>query len=255
MNTTELLKGKLALITGCSGGIGRVSALALANHGCSIAVHYNASKAKADDIVAQLKKLPGVNATAFQADLSEYDNVRKLYADVAAQMGQVDILFNNSGVTNTVIGPQGNIQDISVEEFEGTWRTNTGSSYLLTQLCLPYMLDQKWGRIIFCSSVAAGTGGIIGPHYASSKSAMHGLMHWISMRHAKDGVTCNAVAPALIKDTTMMANVPDELVQRIPVGRFGLPEDIASVVEMLVLNSYMTNKIIVADGGWTAGAF
>ncbi|KJA17333.1 hypothetical protein HYPSUDRAFT_170644 [Hypholoma sublateritium FD-334 SS-4] len=254
MNKTESLKGKLALITGCSGGIGRVSALALANHGCSIAVHYNASKGKASDIVTQLK-ISGVNAVAFQADLSQYNNVRKLYADVVAQMGPVDILFNNSGVTNTVIGPQGNIQDLSIDEFESTWRTNTGSSYLLTQLCIPHMLEQKWGRVIFCSSVAAGTGGIIGPHYASSKSAMHGLMHWISMRYAKDGVTCNAIAPALIKETTMMANVPDELVQRIPVGRFGLPEDIASVVEMLVLNSYMTNKIIVADGGWTAGAF
>ena len=108
-----------------------MSALALANHDCSIAVHYNTSKDKADDIVHQLKQL-GVNAVAFQADLSEYENVRKLYADVVAQMGLVDVLFNNSGVTNTVIGPQGNIQDISIDEFEKTWRTNTGSSYLVS---------------------------------------------------------------------------------------------------------------------------
>lgn len=98
-------------------------------------MHYNASKCKADDVVKQLK-LSGVNAVVFQADLSKYDNVRKLYTDVVAQMGPVDILFNNSGVTNTVIGPQGNIQDISIDEFESTWRTNTGSSYLVSGLHL-----------------------------------------------------------------------------------------------------------------------
>lgn len=113
------------------GGIGRATAFALANHGCSIAVHYHSAKAKADEIVAELKKIQSVNAVAFQADLSDYDNARKLHTNVVAQMGDVDILFNNSGVTNTVIGPHGNIQDISVEEFESTWKTNTGSSYLV----------------------------------------------------------------------------------------------------------------------------
>ncbi|KAF8966072.1 NAD-binding protein [Flammula alnicola] len=228
---TEPLRGKLALITGCSGGIGHATALALARGGCSIAVHYNASKSKADEIVSELTQLPGIKAAAFQADLSAYDNVRNLHAAVVAEMGHPDVLFNNSGVTNTVIGPQGNIQDISVEEFESTWRVNAGSSYLLTQLCLPHMLENKYGRIVFCSSVAAGTGGVIGPHYASSKSALHGLLHWISMRHAKDGVA------------------------KIPIGRFGLPQEIAPIVEMLVTNAYMTNKIIVADGGWTPSAF
>ncbi|KAF9483667.1 NAD-binding protein [Pholiota conissans] len=249
------LKGKLALITGCSGGIGKATALALAKRGCSIAVHYNSSKEKAEEVVSELIALPEVKAVAFQADLSEYEGVHKLHAAVIAEMGHPDILFNNSGVTNKVIGPQGDIQDISAEMFERTWRTNTGTAFLLTQKCLPYMLQQKYGRIIFCSSVAAGTGGVIGPHYASSKSAMHGLVHWIASRHAKDGVTCNAVAPALIIDTTMMSNPSDQLKEKIPVGRFGLPVEIATIVEMLVTNAYMTNKIIVADGGWTPSAF
>ncbi|TFK66067.1 NAD-binding protein [Pluteus cervinus] len=249
------LKGKLALITGASGGIGSATALILARRGCHIAVHYHSGKEKADQLVQELKSLGDVQAAAFRADLSNYDDVRKLHADVVDVLGHPDILYNNAGALGKTIGPKGDIQDIDVEMFENTWRLNTGSSFLLTQLCVPHMLSQKYGRIIFCSSVAAGTGGVIGPHYASSKSAMHGMVHWIANRYAQDGITCNAVAPALIAETNMLANPSDELRKRIPVGRFGLPDEIASVVELLVCNAYMTNKIIVADGGWTSTGF
>ncbi|KAF9445194.1 NAD(P)-binding protein [Macrolepiota fuliginosa MF-IS2] len=252
---TGSLKGKLALVTGCTGGIGHATALALARRGCSIAVHYNTAEEKARQLLLELKQFPDVAAAAFQADLSGYDGVRKLHAEVVKTMGNPDILFNNAGALNGVIGPNGNIQDISVEAFEATWRTNTGTAFLLTQLCLPSMEEKKWGRIVFNSSVAAGIGGVIGPHYASSKSAMHGLLHWIANRYAREGITCNAVAPALITETTMMASATDQLRKGIPVGRFGYPQEIASVVEMLVTNSYMTNKIVVADGGMTASAF
>lgn len=105
--------------------------MAFAKRGCSVAVHYNSSKAKADTVVSDLRTL-GVNATAFQADLSEYDNVRKLHADVVQQMGHPDILFNNSGITNSVIGAQGDIESVSIEEYENTWRVNAGSSYLVS---------------------------------------------------------------------------------------------------------------------------
>lgn len=187
------------------GGIGKASALELAKLGCSIAVHYNSAQATADALVTELTSL-GVKAAAFQADLSTYDGAHKLHADVVSKLGNPDILFNNSGITGPRTGPSGNIQDVSPEQFEHTWRTNIGTSFLvslsfvkcmpldersalsrsqLTQLCLPHMEAQKYGRIIFCSryvdrqclkckfpdvtlSVAAGTGGVIGPHYASS---------------------------------------------------------------------------------------
>ncbi|EKM76264.1 hypothetical protein AGABI1DRAFT_131361 [Agaricus bisporus var. burnettii JB137-S8] len=248
------IKGKLALITGCTGGIGYATALSLAGRGCHIAVHFHQAVQKAEELVLNLEKL-GVKAVAFRADLSNYDNVRQLHTDVVNTLGNPDILFNNSGILNGALGPNGNIQDVSVEKFEETWRTNTGTAYLLTQLCLPNMENKKWGRIVFNSSVAAGTGGVVGPHYASSKSAMHGLLHWIANRYAKDGITCNAVAPALIIETGMMSNPSEELRKRIPIGRFGRPQEVASIVELLVTNAYMTNKIIVADGGWTPSAF
>ncbi|KAJ3733229.1 NAD-binding protein [Lentinula guzmanii] len=252
------LKGRIALITGCSGGIGAATALALVRQGCSIAIHYNSAKEKAQALVQTLQAaFPGVIAIIFQADLSDYENVRRLHSQVVDQMGHPDILFNNAGGTLKTIGRMGNIQDMSIEDFENTWRLNTGSSYLLTQLCIPHMVEQQYGRIVFNSRqyTIQGTGGVIGPHYASSKSALHGLLHWIASRHAKDGITCNAVAPALIVETTMMSNPTDEMRNMIPVGRLGVPNEIASIVELLVTNAYMTNKIIVADGGWTPSAF
>lgn len=91
-----------------------------------------------------------------------------------------------------------------METFESTWRINAGSPILLAQLCLPHMEKQGWGRIIFNSSVAALSGGVVGPHYASSKSALHGFVHWLGANVAKKGITVNAIAPALIEDTTML---------------------------------------------------
>ncbi|KAJ7119575.1 NAD-binding protein [Mycena epipterygia] len=252
---SESLQGKLALITGCSGGIGQATARALALRGCSIAIHYNYARALADGLVAELTKLPGVRAHAFQANLADYDAVRALHAAVVDTLGHPDILFNNAGTTGTVVGKRGDIENVTLEDFEQTWKVNTGSSFLLTQLCVPHMVAQKYGRVVFCSSVAAGIGGVIGPHYASSKSALHGLVHWLAVRYAKEGITCNAVAPALIEDTTMMANPSDEIKSMIPIGRLGKPHEVASVVEVLVTNPYLTNKILVVDGGMTPSAF
>ncbi|CCM00140.1 uncharacterized protein FIBRA_02167 [Fibroporia radiculosa] len=271
------LKGRLILITGGTGGIGQATAKAFAHVGCSIAIHYNAasSKAKAETLMGQLQTLapPGVTPrfASFQADLSSYDEARRLHADVVQTLGNPDILYSNHGVAGPVIGPEGNIKDIPIDVFEETWRTNTGTSYLLAQLCVPYMESQRWGRIIFASSVAAGNGGVIGPHYASSKSALHGLVHWLSLRYAKDGITTNAIAPALIEgrrhppepdipltasaDTNMMANPAPSAKSKIPVGRLGKPSEMADIVLLLASNGYMTNKVIVADGGWTVGGF
>jgi len=246
------LAGRLALITGASGGIGKATSLALASKGCAIAVHFNSRAAEADALVAQLKAEYGVKAIAFQADLSSFEAARQLHKAVTSQFGDPDILFNNAGVTIKVIGRAGGLDEIDAELFEKTWRINCATAFELTRLCIPYMEHQKWGRVVFCSSVAALTGGVVGPHYASSKSALHGFMHWLSQRYSSCGITSNAVAPALITETAMLPGNPEELRQMIPVKRLGLPKEVASVVEMLVLNGYMTNKVIPIDGGMLA---
>ena len=117
-------------------------------------------------------------------------------------MGHPTILFNNAGLTAGKSGVK-SLDEISIEDFEFTWRANCGSAYLLTQLCLPNMVKQGFGRVIFCSSVAGFNGGVVGPHYASSKSATHGLVHWLATNYAKTGVTVNGVAPALIEDVSL----------------------------------------------------
>jgi 3-oxoacyl-[acyl-carrier protein] reductase len=154
----------LALVTGATGGIGKATCLALAKLGCSIAVHYNTATSTASELVESIKSL-GVRAASFQADLSSYEATRSLHAAVINELGHPTILFNNAGLT---LGKSGvkDIGEVSVEEFEATWRANCGSAYLLTQLCVPHMVERGFGRVIFCSSVAGFTGGVVGPHYA-----------------------------------------------------------------------------------------
>lgn len=252
------LTGKLALITGCTGGIGQASAKHLVKLGCSIAVHHSsaASASKASILISELNQInPEIRAIAFQADLSTYEAAETLVKEVVEKMGNPDILFANHGAKGKVIGPGGDVNDIDVQMFEDIWRLHAGVSFRLSQLCIPHMEAQKWGRVIFTSSVAAGTGGVIGPHYASSKAALHGLVHWLSQRYSKDGITTNAIAPALIEDTAMIPKGTDELRARIPIGRLGKPDEIASIVALLATNAYMNNKVITADGGWTVGGF
>ena len=157
------LQGHLALVTGATGGIGFATCHALASLGYSIAVHYHSAESTARSVVAELRA-KGVNALAFQADLRDYDDVRHLHEQVSGSMRAPSILFNNAGLLMN----QGvkDISEVSIEMFEGTWRANCGSAFLLTQLCLPEMEKQGWGRVIFCSSVAGFTGGVVGPHYA-----------------------------------------------------------------------------------------
>ncbi|KAM3075274.1 hypothetical protein ACMFMG_007283 [Clarireedia jacksonii] len=239
--------GHLALITGATGGIGQATALALANLGCSIAVHYNSASSTATDLVKKLQE-KGVKAESFQADLTNYDSVRTLHKHVTTLMGHPTILFNNAGL---ISGPNRatDISEIDIADFETTWKANCGSAFLLTQLCMPAMVEKRWGRVIFGSSVAGFTGGVIGPHYASSKSALHGLVHWLASAYAERGITVNGVAPALIAETKMLPGSNEELAKKIPIGRLGTPDEIAATVEWMVKTGYVTNKVVGVDGG------
>ena len=180
---------------------------------------------------------------AFQADLSSYEGARKLHVDVVAAMGNPSVLFSNAGLT---LGKSRvkSIQDISVEDFERAWCANCGTAYLLTQLCMPFTEEKGFGRVIFCSSAAGFIGGVVGPHYASSKSAMHGLIHWLAGNGAKKGITVNGVALALIEDTKMLpggqGEGADGLRARIPVGRLGRPEEVAETVCWMVKTDYVS---------------
>lgn len=195
----------LALITGATGGIGQATALAFAREGYNLALHYNTASSKVDSLVSSVRVAAStsIRIETFQADLSDYTAVRDLHNAVVTTLGPPTILFLNAGTTANLSGVK-DLSSVSIDAFETTWRINTASPFLLTQLCLPAMQEAGHGRIVFNSSVAGLTGGVVGPHYASSKAAVHGLVHWLAGNVAGKGVTVNAVAPALIQETGML---------------------------------------------------
>jgi 3-oxoacyl-[acyl-carrier protein] reductase len=247
------IRGKLALITGASGGIGKATARLFAARGVHLALHYFTEHDVANALVEELRVF-GVRVVAFSADFTDFDAVRAMHKRIVDELGHPDILYSNAAMAGTMLGITGRIQDASLDEFERCWRVNAGSAFLLTQLCVPHMEEQGYGRIVFCSSIATATGGVLGPHYSSSKAAIHGIMHWIARQYSKKGIMCNAVAPALIANTVMFSEPTVAHRDLVPVGRFGQPEEVAQVVELLVTNSYMTDKIVACDGGMLPSA-
>jgi 3-oxoacyl-[acyl-carrier protein] reductase len=240
---TMSLSGRRALVTGASRGIGRDVARALARAGADVAINY---RARAQDAAALKDELvaAGRRATIVQADVSRPGDVDRMIADVRAGLGPIDILVNNAGAAAPLP-----IDRVTERDWDAAIDTNLKSAFLVTQAVLPGMRAQRWGRLIFLSSVAAQVGGVVGPHYAASKAGLHGLMHYYAAHLAKEGITSNAVAPALI-ETEMVTSNPNARKDIIPVGRFGRPDEVASVVLMLVENAYITGQVVSVNGGW-----
>jgi 3-oxoacyl-[acyl-carrier protein] reductase len=239
----QLLTGKTALITGGSRGIGRAASFSLAAAGCNVAISYFQSEREAVSIVREIEST-GCRAHAVRADVSLPDEVENMVAQVQQNLGPIDILVNNAG-----INPSRPFLELDLSDWRRTIDTNLTSAFLASQAVLPSMRQRKWGRLIFLSSVAAQTGGVIGPHYAASKAGMLGLMHSYANLLAKEGVTSNAIAPALI-ETEMIRNNPAVKPDLLPVGRFGHVDEVADIITLLATNGYITGQTINANGGW-----
>jgi 3-oxoacyl-[acyl-carrier protein] reductase len=237
------LTGKVALVTGASLGIGRAIAEALAKVGVDVAANYLQHQAEAEEVCVSIRRL-GRRALAVQADVSKAADVSRLVKTVEDGLGPIEILVNNSGITR--IQP---LADIQEKDWDELITVNLKSAFLVTQQVAPGMRARHWGRIIFISSVAAHTGGVVGPHYAASKAGMLGLTHSYATLLVREGITVNAIAPALIY-TQMVASNPRARPDIIPVGRFGQVEEVADVAVMLAGNGYMTGQTINVDGGW-----
>jgi 3-oxoacyl-[acyl-carrier protein] reductase len=239
----ETLKGRLALVTGGSRGIGAACALALAGAGADVTVNFKTRAEDAEKVCSAIQKL-GRRALAIQADVSQSDQVRKMIGQIEAELGAVNILVNNAAMARQL-----KVEDITEADWDEHLTVNLKSAFLVTQAVLPQMRAQRWGRIINISSVAAQTGGLVGPHYAASKAGMLGLTHSYAALLAKEGITANTVCPALV-DTEMMRANPRATASVIPIGRFGTVEEVASVVLMLAENGYMTGQSVNPNGGW-----
>lgn len=239
----ENLEGRIALVTGASRGIGRAIALALAGAGADIAVNFVSRPKEAAKVESQIAGL-GRKCLTIRADVSRAQEVMRLVSKIESRLGPVDILVNNAGISR----PQP-IEEITEQDWDDVIGVNLKSCFLVTQAIVPGMRARKWGRIINVSSVAAQVGGMIGPHYAASKAGMHGLTRFYASRLAKEGITVNSIAPALVK-SDMLAQVPNVTPERIPVGRFGEPEEVAEAAVMLARNGYITGQTINVNGGW-----
>jgi 3-oxoacyl-[acyl-carrier protein] reductase len=237
------LTGRVALVTGASGGIGSAVALRLAGAGAAVAVGYGHHGDAADRLVEAITARGG-RAAAVGADLRRPDAPGRLADTVAEQLGPVDILVANAGVGRLLA-----LDDIDLETWEEHQAVNLRAPFLLAQRVVPGMKARQWGRIVFISSVAAFTGGIVGPHYASSKAGLLGLTHSLAGALAAHGVTVNAVAPGLVEETGMLPGSPDELKASVPVGRLGRPDEVADLVLAVVTNAYLTNQTISLNGG------
>jgi 3-oxoacyl-[acyl-carrier protein] reductase len=216
---------KVALVTGGSRGIGKATALALARAGARVAVNYKTRAADAEAVCAEINRQGG-HAVAVQADVSITTQVAEMVRQVESQLGRIAILVNNAGISR--LQP---FDAITEQDWDEVLTANLKSVFLVSQAVLPGMRAARWGRIINLSSVAAQTGGVIGPHYAASKAGIHGLTHSYAALLAKEGITVNAIAPALI-ETDMMRDNPRARPDLIPVGRFGTVDEVADVVVM-----------------------
>ncbi|KAI0541330.1 3-oxoacyl-reductase [Xylaria digitata] len=249
------ISGRLALITGASGGIGAAVARSLWAEGSSLALTGFSKFQAVEDLVQELlsKRVhENQKVTAYQLDTGDAAALKKLFQDIKKDHGQdgPDILVSNAGYGKRFPG----ILDVSIEEFDYTMNINLRASFILTKLAIPHMEARGWGRIIYVSSIAAIGGGINACHYAASKAGLSGMMKNLAARHAKSGITVNDVAPAMIGDTGMIPDAKHVAgtagdVSNIPVGRLGTPEECAGVVKMLCSTGYLTGQSILLSGG------
>ena len=237
------LNNRVALVTGGSRGIGAAVAVALATAGAHVTVNYREQVDAANAVCSEITRT-GRKALPVQADVSVSADVRRMVAEIEAHLGGIDILVNNAAIAH----PR-KLEEITETEWDEVLTVNLKSVFLVTQGVIGGMRQRKWGRIINLSSVAAQTGGAVGAHYAASKAGIVGLTHSCASAFMREGITVNAIAPALI-ETDMVTSNPNASPALIPMGHFGSVDDVASVAVMLAMNDYMTGQTISVNGGW-----
>lgn len=240
------LNGKTALVTGASRGIGRAIALRLAEDGANVAVIYEGSADKAEAVVNEITAL-GVNAKAYRCNVADSAAVNETVKAVTNDLGKIDILVNNAGITR-----DGLMLRMKDEDFDAVLDTNLKGAFNMIRACYSGFIRKKSGRIINISSVSGIMGNAGQANYSASKAGVIGLTKSVARELASRGITCNAVAPGFIQ-TDMTENLGDNnpLLNSIPLGRMGKPEDIAAAVAFLASDSaaYITGEVLKVDGG------
>ena len=242
------LSGKVAFVTGASRGIGRAIALRLAKDGAKVALNFSSNIAKAEEVKATIESSDGV-AMLVQGDVSSLAIVTELIKKVVDEWGRLDILINNAGITRDNL-----LLKMSEDDFDKVIATNLKGVFNCTKAVTKLMMKQRGGRIVNMSSVVGLKGNISQTNYAAAKAGIIGFTKSAARELASRGVTVNAVAPGFI-NTDMTAalseKVKEVMMQEIPAGRMGTPEDVANAVAFLVSDeaAYITGQVLSVDGG------
>lgn len=223
-------KGKNALVTGGGRGIGRAIAMELGALGANVAINYASSESEARETADEIEKL-GVKALAIKADVSNSEDVKKMFETIASNLGSIDILVNNAGITR-----DGLLIRMSDEDFDRVIAINLKGSFNCIKYASKYMIKQRYGKIVNIASIAGICGNAGQCNYAASKSGVIGLTKSAAKELAGRHITVNAIAPGIIT-TSMTDVVPDkiknEYMDNIPLKRFGKPEDVAHLAAFL----------------------
>lgn len=239
-----MLQGKTAVVTGAAKGIGKAIALAFAKEGCNIVLNYHSSL---DDETVQEIEACGVTCMPVQGDVSDFAFAADMMKKVKKELGSVDILVNNAGITKDML-----LMRMTEEQFDSVIQTNLKGTFNMIRHASSIMLKQRSGAIINMSSVVGVMGNVGQANYAASKAGIIGLTKSTAKELAARGVTCNAIAPGFV-ETDMTAALSEDLqkqmLETIPLKRYGQVDDIAQAAVFLAKNTYITGQVLLVDGG------
>lgn len=241
------LKNKVAIVTGASSGIGRSCAIELAKEGVKVVIA-SRNINRCQEVVDEITDIGG-EAYAVSVDISKYDQVCEMVRMTIGRYGKIDILINNAGIVDDAF-----FEKMTCEQWTRVINTNLNGTFFCTKEVVPYMVEQKQGKIINITSISGQRGAKTQANYAASKAGIIGLTLTLAQELGAKGITVNAVSPGLI-ETDMVQKIPpiikDNTVKKIPMGRFGKPEEVASVIKMLVNDevAYCNGMICEVNGG------
>ena len=248
--TGEPTVRRLALVTGGGRGIGRAIATELARKGFDIAVNYNSSATAAEELCREISAL-GIKAAAFKADVSRSADVSGLFKEIEQSLGTVQVLVNNAGITRDNL-----LMRMKEEEWSDVVAANLNSAFYCTKEAIRGMVKARWGRIVCIASVVGLIGNAGQANYSATKAGLIGFAKSVAREYAAKGVTANIIAPGFIAtDMTnvLKENVRSAMLEQIPAGRMGSPEDVAKAVAFFASDesAYLTGQVLAVDGGMT----
>lgn len=235
------IKGKVAIVTGASRGIGRAISIKLAEKGAKVAIIYNSRADKAEEVKKEIL-LKGVECEIYKCDVSDFEEVKRIVEKILNDFDRIDILVNNAGIAikEKFIGTK-------EESWDKTIDVNLKGVFNMCRFVIPYMLRNSGGKIVNLSSLAGRNGGTLGVPYAASKAGIMGLTQALAAEFTSKGILTNAVAPGPVY-TDLTNNLSREDLERLeklsPVGRFAYPEEIAHTIVFLVENDYVSGEIV-----------